>query len=239
MRSMSIRLAACVLALGIAAAASAQMDPIVKSICDKWDPAKNAIKDMTMTGTMDAQTPDGAMKMDLVIKRKGEKVRTDINVNGMTMSNIYDGKDSWMITPMGVQRSPAGQPNPGQSFNDTLPADAKVTGSASVSGRDCHVIEYKDPKNGTPVKLWVDKKTLTPVKSETMNGTKLMTVLFSDHRKVTANYEVPYKIDMQQDGKSMGAMTISSVEVNTGLADDLFVPKAPAGGMGMPMMPQR
>lgn len=239
MVSKRLWVSACVLALVLAGGVWAQEDAVVKSIRDKWDPVKQSVKDMTMTAAMDAQTPEGAMAVEMTIKRKGDKVRTEMNMNGMTMVSIYDGKDSWMVSPMGIQKAPANQPNPGQSMKDSLPDDAKVTGSAKVSGRDCYVIEYKQAQNGNPVKVWVDKKTLTPVKSETLDGKKVSTVLFSDHRKVSGNYEVPFKTEMLQDGKSMGTVTIKNVVVNTGIADDEFVPKAPAGGMQMPMMPTK
>ena len=162
MVSKRLWVSACVLALVLAGGVWAQEDAVVKSIRDKWDPVKQSVKDMTMTAAMDAQTPEGAMAVEMTIKRKGDKVRTEMNMNGMTMVSIYDGKDSWMVSPMGIQKAPANQPNPGQSMKDSLPDDAKVTGSAKVSGRDCYVIEYKQAQNGNPVKVWVDKKTLTP-----------------------------------------------------------------------------
>jgi outer membrane lipoprotein-sorting protein len=230
---------AAALALGIAAGASAQEDAVVKAIRAKWDPAAQAIKDMTMTATMDGQTPDGPMKVDMTIKRKGLKVRTEMNMNGFDMVSIFDGKDHWMVTPMGVQKAPANQRGPGQAMQDTLPADARVTGSEKAGGRDCHVVEYKEAGSGKPVKVWVDKKSLTPVKSEMIDGKKTNLITFSDHRKVTGDYEVPYKTEMQENGKLMGTVVIKTVAVNSGLADDEFVPKAPAGGMQMPMMPKR
>ncbi len=238
MLTRACRVAAGLLAVVLVSTVAAQSDPVIAAISAKWNPAQQGVKDITMTATMNGQTPNGPMTMDMTIKRKGPKVRTEMNMGGMEMVSIFDGKDYWMVTPMGVQRAPASQSGPAQAFRDSLPPDARTAGAETVSGRDCHIIEYKE-STGSAVRLWVDKKTLSPVKSESREGKKTNTVLFSDHRKVSKDYEMPHKIEMIENGKPMGSLVIKSVQVNAGLSDDLFAPQAPTGGMTMPMMPAR
>jgi outer membrane lipoprotein-sorting protein len=187
-----------------------------------------------MTVQQELATADGGFgqqgPLPMTLLRKGLKFRTEMNVQGMTMITIFDGTDVWMVTPMGAQKMPMQMPMPDMGPGKAWPEDARLAGTETVSGRDCCVIEYKDPKNGAPTRLWVDRKSPTAVKSETKQGAETLVALFSDFRNVQGAYEMPYKCDMSSNGKPKGTLTIKSIKVNTGLADDLFNPQSPTAG---------
>ena len=167
--------------------------------------------------------------MQMTVMRKGEKTRTEMNVQGMTMITIFDGTDAWMITPMGAQKMPqVKQQMPDVGPRRAWPEDARLTGTETVSGRDCYVIEFKDPKGGATTRLWADRKSPTAVKSESKHGADTVVALFSDFRKVQGDYEMGFKCDITMNDKPTGTVTIKAVKINTGLADDLFDPNAAA-----------
>jgi len=63
---------------------------------------------------------------------------------------------------------------------------------------------------------------------------KISTALFSDFKKLTGDWQFPYKTEMYQDKTLLSTMIVKSVAVNKGLSDDLFNPdKADAKGPSM------
>jgi len=49
-------------------------------------------------------------------------------------------------------------------------------------------------------------------------------VLFSDFREVADDIALPYKTEVYSDSDLISAVVITAVEINRGLADDLFDP---------------
>ncbi|HOX38196.1 MAG TPA: outer membrane lipoprotein-sorting protein [Candidatus Brocadiia bacterium] len=166
----------------------------------------------------------------------------------MKTTIICDGKNAVMFSPMtGKRPLPEAQSREMSARRGWWEwmKTGTVTGEEKVGDREAIVVEAT-PESGkeTPfTKIWIDKKTLQMIKGEAKNAREgVMTVTCSDFKKVQGELEIPYKTEMKQGDKLMSTVTVKSVEVNKGLADELFDPeklKADKPAMPIPggMMP--
>jgi len=197
------------------------------------------VKDLSLVMEMTAQTPKGEVTTQMTVITKGAKSRAEIEMKsmpggaemppamaGMKTIVIRDGKATWMINPMtGKMQLPEEEAKQYQSqwyCDEYIPKDAEIAGSETISGRDCHVLVVKDDAS-LYSKLWIDKKTLDPVKTETKpDDGKTMIALFSDYKKLSGDWQFPYKTEMYQDKTLVSTMTVKSAEINKGVSDDVF-----------------
>jgi outer membrane lipoprotein-sorting protein len=225
----SVVLPACAMALALATfagTARADDEALMKQIREKWNATVLEVKDITIEQEMKIVTPQGERVMGSIVQRKGEKSRVETDMGGMKMTMINDGTDVWMITPMGARKMPNRQKTPDAADLPKLPDDAKIVRSETVGDRDCQVVQYTRPKETSPTLLWIDPKDLAIAKTEMKQGDKTVTGLFSDFKPVYKDLVMGHKMEISMDGKPMGTITIKSIKVNTGLADDLFTVKA-------------
>jgi len=100
-----------------------------------------------------------------------------------------------------------------------------VTGEDNVGDRDTYVVEAtgESLKEAPFTKVWVDKSMLQMIQGEAKDTPEgVMMITCSDIRRVMGELLLPYKMEMKQDGKLVFSVTVTSVLVNKGLADDLF-----------------
>jgi outer membrane lipoprotein-sorting protein len=243
----SIALAAAVVvvlllcsALAPAKGAAQSWAALSKRMIDDCAKFSRDIKDMTLALDMSVPSSDGAVTSKSILYRKGKRFRAEISMDGMEgagvpaeMANmktivISDGTNVWIIAPMlGKSQVP---PDEGKKYSgqwtcsDYIPADAQVIGSETIDGRACYVLSVLDASSDV-AKLWIDQKDLSLLKmvGKEKEG-EAMTALFSDFRRVADDLELAYKTEMYSGGDLITTMTITSVEINKGLADDLFDP---------------
>ncbi|MGD1048578.1 MAG: hypothetical protein ABR899_07500 [Candidatus Krumholzibacteriaceae bacterium] len=198
------------------------------------------IEDMTLTLDMSVPSSDGAMTSKSVLYRKGNRFRAEVSMEGMAEAGapagmaamktivISDGTNVWIIAPMlGKSQIP---PDEGKKYSgqwtcsDYIPADAQVIGSETIDGRACYVLSVLDASSDV-AKLWIDQKDLSLLKmvGKEKEG-EAMTALFSDFRKIVGDLDLAYKTELYSGGDLIMTTTITSVEINKGLADDLFDP---------------
>ncbi len=196
------------------------------------------VKDISIVMEMRAMSPEGDVVTAISAVQKGKKSRAEIQMQGpggadmppgmadIKMTVIHDGKKTWMISPMmgkmEVPEEEAAKYQHQWSCDEYLPAEAEVAGSETVAGRECLVVVVKD-KTLPYTKLWIDKKTLDPVKTEMKSEDgKTLSAIFSEYKKLTGEWNYPYKTEMFQDETLISTMIAKSVGVNTGVSDDLF-----------------
>ncbi|MDZ7271467.1 MAG: outer membrane lipoprotein-sorting protein [candidate division KSB1 bacterium] len=199
------------------------------------------VRDMTMQQVMENVTDRGKMSSQMTVYLKGDKTRADVqtdlgpgapaNMRSMQTVVIGDGTYYWLVSPMmGTQKLPQEE---GEKYRsnwewwDRMTTEVRVVGEEKVNGRTCHVVEGKS-KQGSPFsKLWIDKQTFLLVKAEGTAGAtaERMSILCSDFHTVHRDFEIPYRTDVFVGGKLSSTTRVTSVKVNTGLADDLFDPK--------------
>jgi len=236
----TIALALTLAALAATAANATEIGDIVAKLQAKYGRYEKLVKDLTMV--MEVSFSDGKNNMtsENTMYYKEPKFRMDSKMDmgqggAMTSSVIFDGTDMWMVSMMGAQK--LGDKDQMKYDRDKswkwwgyLTENGRVTGSETVGGYDCWVIEFPeaDPKAKEKAgpgfsKLWLAKEPLVQVKAEGIFDKKKKAVLiYSDIRPAIGKMEMPYKTETFVDGKLVSTAVIKSVEYNKNLSDDLF-----------------
>ena len=214
---------------------SADMDDITKQMREQ----ESKITDITMTGQIVSMRGNQkGVTSDLAVYRKGDKFRndkvTDIpgtdksNGGKMTSVMIFDGTDYWSISSVTgktrVSKETAQPQHLFMDFSQHVQNEGQLTGTGIVNAHDCYKILLlsKGKSSSGNVLLWIDKKSYAVVKIEDLR-TRSSMVAF-DYRKVSGDIELPFKNNQYKDGKLVSVTTLSSIELNKGLSDDLFDP---------------
>jgi outer membrane lipoprotein-sorting protein len=215
--------------------------------CTKYT---QGIKDITWTMEMEVPSSEGSFKTTSVLYSKGERFRVEVSMEGMedagvpaemagmTTIVISDGTSAWIVNPMmGKSQIPAeeGAKYRGQwSCSDYVPVAAEIIGSEKIGGRDCYVLSVLD-ESSDYAKLWIDQKSFILIKMEGKPQEGVASViLLSDYRKVSGDFEMPFRTEMYSGKDLISTVVVKSVEVNKGLSDDLFDPdKVEASGSDM------
>jgi len=235
--AMILSLLACFALIPAGGSAQTWVD-LSKKLIDDCARFNQGVDDMTLTMEMQVPSSEGTVKTQSVLYRKGERFRAEMTMEGMEDAGlpagmgdmktmvINDGTNVWIIAPMmGKSQVPSdeGAKYRGQwTCSDYIPVDAEIIGSEKVGGRDCYVLAVLD-KSSDFAKLWIDRKNYALLKIEgKKTDDETMVVLFSDFRKVPGGIEMAYKAEMYSDKDLISTVIMKSVEINTGLADDLF-----------------
>jgi len=240
------------LTLGVNQLLATDLASVLEQAKAKYAKFEEEVKDITIVQEMKMVTEEGEITEEMKMLKKGKKFRIE-NVmqmpevpeipEEMALTNviIYDGKDTWMISPfMGKQKLPyeeGKEYQAGMGWWELISEKAKIVGTKKVGGRECYVVEIKEEESAF-TRLWLDKKNLVLIKYESKEAEGETTLLvYSDFRKIKDNWEMPYKTQMYVDGKLMGTFLIKSLEINKGLSDELFDPdKVKVKGFNMEEM---
>jgi len=126
---------------------------------------------MTIVQEMKTATEEGEMTEEIKMLKKGKKFRIETTMQmpevpdmpeEMALTNviIYDGKDSWMISPfMGKQKLPyeeGKEYQTGMGWWELISEKAKIVGTEKVGGRECYVVEIKEEESPF-TRMWLDK----------------------------------------------------------------------------------
>jgi len=227
------------LVLGANQALTADLSSIIKEIKEKYAKFEGEIEDITVIQEMKMITEEGQVTKEMRMFKKGKKFRMETTMQmpeapnmpeemALTTITIYDGKDTWMISPfMGKQKLPYEEGKEyqmGMDWWELVSEKAKIVGTEKVGERECYVVEAKEEES-LFTRLWLNKENLTLIKSENkeLEG-KTMLWVYSDFKKIKGDWEIPHKTEMYMDGKFMGTLLIKSFEINKGLSDELFDP---------------
>ncbi len=203
--------------------------------CTKY---QQSIKDLSWEMEMDVPSSDGSMKSNTLLYSKGKMFRVEVSMEGMEdmgmpagmgeMKTIVigDGKSAWIVNPMmGKSQIPPEEAEKYRakwSCTDYMPVDAEIIGSEKVGEVMCYVLSVID-ESSEYAKLWIDQKGFRVMKMEGKPQEGVASViLLSDYRKVTADFEMPYKTEMYSGNELISTGVVKSVKVNSGLPDELF-----------------
>ena len=193
------------------------------------------IDDSTITGTM--ELIQQGMSGELTIyKKEPNKMRLDIEIMGMLITQAYDGNLAWWVNPQtgATEEMPANEA--ASMKRDALPIDATFNpekygisfaykGKETLEGKDHYVVEqtYAD---GFKVTLYVDCATYLNTKSTGTVSSEMGDLEFeqfpSDYKKVHGLL-IAHKITTYMNGAESRILTITDVQYNTGLEDSLFI----------------
>jgi outer membrane lipoprotein-sorting protein len=232
-------LGAVALAVIVAVPASAQTadDIIAKNQAAQGGLAKlKAVQSVRMTGKM---TVGPGIEAPVVLEMKRPKsMRLDLSIQGMTITQAYDGTTGWMINPMSGRTDPEPLPSEmtklveEQADMDGPLMDYKTKGSTveflgkdKAEGTDCYKLKLT-LKNGDVRTFYIDADSFLLVKLEsktTVRGTdQLSDTIVGDYKDV-GGMMMAHSMDSGQAGQPMRQkMTIDKIDINVVIDDARF-----------------
>lgn len=239
------------LALMFAASLSAQtVDEIIaKNIEAKggYDKLKS-IKTMQATGQFTAQ--NGMVQGTITLyNKRPNKMRMNMDIQGQTMVQAFDGTTGWMIIPfMGTtepQRMPEEQVKSMKSNADMdgVLVDYKkkghkveLLGKEELEGTDVYKLKVTR-KDSSVQYLYLDSDYYIELKMSTViksKGTEQMfDTYLSDYKEVDGTM-VPFAIEQKKGDMLLSQITLSEVKYNVDIDDSYFAmpekKKEPASG---------
>ena len=226
---------AALIALTASALAAQTVDEIVaKNIASRGGAEKwKSIESMKMTGTINA----GGRTIDLIAWTKRPNLsRQEMSSNGEKAVQAFDGTRFWVMPPgaPGPQemKGPPAELAKAQSEFDSVLFDYKNKGATvELVGRESDerraVYHLKITRKGGAVQhYFLDADTGIERKiTSTLNGpngqTATATIEFGDFRNVDG-VMVPYTIKNLVDGRPVSQVTVSTIEFNVPIENDLF-----------------
>jgi outer membrane lipoprotein-sorting protein len=210
---------------------------ILKKMIDAMGGRKvlESVRDSTLTGTWE-MTQMGMSGNLTMYQKEPNKMRWDGEVQGMVITQAYDGATAWWLNPQSGAREDMPE-SMAENFkrsamgNDTLLDPAKFgisfayKGKEKINNKDYFILEetYSD---GYKVTLYIDPETYLPYKAKSKSlspsGAEVESETFmSDYRKIEGAM-IAHSITITQGGQEFMKMTFTSVKFNTGLEDSLF-----------------
>ena len=248
-----------ILFLGVGQGFSQSVSDILRKAESNYKNFNQDFKDMAMVFDAKIYTPQGEMTSEMKLFTKGEKSRSEIvmqfpesagmpeGMGSMQTIIIFDGQDTWMISSFaGKQKLTSEeaeeqtQYQTGMNWWQSISDKAKYIGIEKINNRECYVLEIEAGGDSHYSKIWVDKKSLFLIKTESKNDSgETMRMIFSDFRKIKNNWELPYKTEGFMDEVQTMTILLKSFAINQGLPDDLFdVNKVELSGPNMQEMMQ-
>lgn len=194
-----------------------------------------AITDTTINGSME-MVQFGMTGSLTMYQKEPNKMRMDIEVMGMIITQAYDGEVAWMVNPQtgATEEMPENyaQEIKRQALgNDSLlnPEKYGITyefkGKEKIEEKEYLVLE-QTMSDGHKTTLYVDPETYLTYKTKgTALGQAGVEVLaetiLGDYKKVEGIF-VPHTFTTFQDGQEFMRMTITKVTLNSNIEDDFF-----------------
>jgi hypothetical protein len=223
--------------IAMPAAAQTADDIIGKNNDAKGGLAKQkAVQSVRMTGRA---TVGPGIEAPIVLELKRPKsLRIDIAVQGMTITQAYDGTVGWMLNPLSGRTDPESVPPEAlrvmeeQADMDGPLIDYKSKGHAvellgkeKVEGTDCYKLKVT-LKNGDVRTIFIDTESNLEVKVDgrtMIRGTEQVSDTLLGDWKDVGGILMPHSIDNGQPGAPMRQkITIDKIELNVPLEDARF-----------------
>lgn len=203
----------------------------------------NAVQTVKATGTASLMGGQVEAPMTLVLKRP-TSMRLDLNVQGKSIVQAFDGATAWMIMPfMG-----SGDPQK-MSEEDTKAVkddsdfvggplfDYKAKGSAvellgkeDVDGSSAYKIKVTR-SSGTVQYVYLDAQTFLTMRSSGKRkqmGQELDLDVNVGNYKAVNGVMVPFSMEQKSSGKTMSQFTLEKIEMNVPTDDSIFrMPEKP------------
>ncbi len=221
---------------------------IAKNIAAKGGMAKmKAVQSVRITG--DVETGEMQAGFTQVYKRP-MKMRLDISIQGLTLTQVYDGQNGWQIAPFTGKTDP--EPLAADDLKNTQEqadfdgplADYKqkgntveLIGKEKTSGVDTYHLKVT-LKSGGIRNLYLDARTFlaskTVAKITTHGSDVELETMIGDYREIEG-LMFPFSVEQQPVGGQgpKQKITLKKVELNVRVEDSVFkmpavVPPAPA-----------
>jgi outer membrane lipoprotein-sorting protein len=199
--------------------------------------AMEEIKDQTISGTFELVSMGMEGSITFYFKEPN-KLRQEMEVMGMLITNAYDGEIGWMINPqtgtveehsedmqVEIEREALSSGFSVFLYPEKYGIIYKVKDKETIENIDCIVMEQIFP-DGHITTMYIDSETyLLYITKEMatgqMGGDVEQEIFVSDYEKV-GGVMFAHTITIYQDGEEFMTATITEVKLNTGLEDSLF-----------------
>jgi outer membrane lipoprotein-sorting protein len=210
---------------------------IAKHIAAQGGLAKlKALQSIRMTGNFES----GGMQAGFTqVFKRPMKMRLDLSVQGLTMTQAYDGQRGWQVVPFSGKKDP--EPMTGDELkNAQEQADidgplvdykskgntVELIGKEKVADKDSYHLKVM-LKNGSERDLYLDATTFLGLKTSaktTMRGTEIeLESMLGDYRDVNG-LKFPFSIEQHQTGGEgpEQKITFTKIELDPPLQDSIF-----------------
>ena len=193
------------------------------------------IEDMTSSGSLE-MIQMGMSGSITMYKKEPNKVRMDIEVMGMIITQAFDGETAWMVNPQTGSKEEMSEEQAENMNRMALGADALLypekygisfayKGKEKIEEKEYLVLEQTFA-DGHKATLYIDPKTylIYKTKSTTMNqmGVEVESETFESDFKKVNGMTIAYSITIFQDGEEFMKLTLTDITFNSGLEDSLF-----------------
>jgi predicted Zn-dependent peptidase len=199
--------------------------------------AAQAVKDLTRTGEMSLDSPQGPMSIKSVqIIKFPNKALSRLTTPVGEIVQGFDGQTAWVKTPQGVQEAPGSYRDElantplretiGLLQNANSPGmTVQSIGKDDIDGRPVDVVAIEDTSRNLEVKLFLDATTGLPLKksyaAELMGQPGKVDEVYGDYRDI-GGVKVPFRVTLFSDGKKVGDLKVTDVKFNTNVEDSIF-----------------
>lgn len=193
------------------------------------------IKDATMTGTIEL-TQMGMSGTMTRYQKEPNKLRMDMEIMGMVITQAYDGQKAWMTNPQSGATEEMPEAQAKEMAREALGNDAllnpaklgityKLLPKATLDGKEYLALEQTTADGHKSVQ-YIDPATYLTYRVDTTGigqaGVEVKVESYaSDYRKV-GQAMVPHAFRIVQDGAEFAKMTLTKITYNTPLDDALF-----------------
>ncbi len=194
-----------------------------------------SIKDMTLSGTLEV-VQQGLSGSITIYKKEPDKMRRDIEIMGMIITQAYDGETAWGVNIQTGITEEMEEQQAAEMKRQSLPIISMLypekygfsfdyKGKEKIEDKDYFVIENTYP-DGFKATLYVDTETYLTYKAKvkTMGpmGYEVESEQFtSDYKKVDGMI-IAHSMVSFIEGEEFMKITFTSVKFNTGLEDSFF-----------------
>jgi len=226
----------------LAAAAAAAQSPTVAEVLDRMIRAQGgraaleAVKDTVISGTVEMVTLGMSGGLTMTMKEP-DKMRLDIEIMGMVLTQAYDGEKAWMINPQMGGAAQEMNAKETADFrrqalgNESLLDPAKFGITYALKGREKikdkeYLVLDQGYQDGEKVTLYVDPDTYLPYKSRgkstDQNGADVESETFLSDYRMEGGLMVAHTMSVYQAGAEFMRMAFTKVAYNTGVQDAFF-----------------
>lgn len=218
---------------GLAQSAKDILDKMIKAQGGKANLEK--IKDTTMSGTLEMVSM-GLSGSLTFYQKEPNKMRMDMELMGMVITQAYDGEIAWGLDPStgSIQEMAGEQAKDIERMalgNDSIlhPEKYGITysykGKETIEGQDYYILEQVF-EDGFSATMYIDAKTYLMYKTKSKAPNQMgievdQEVFTTDYRKVEGMM-VAHEMRIMQDGEEFLTMIFTEVAFNTGLEESLF-----------------
>jgi outer membrane lipoprotein-sorting protein len=222
--------------LSISVVYAQDVDEIINNYFENTGGAGNWEKMQTLQ--VKAVMNQGEMQLNMkMIQKRGDKLRAEIQVQGKTIIQAYDGETGWFINPLMGSEAPQKMPPEmleemqQEKFESELlnyqdkGHSVALEGKEDIEGTETFKLKLTK-KNGDIEYYFFDTEYYVPimqrafVKSGPAKGQETETYI-SDYQEV-GEFMMPFFIDTRMNGQSVMKMTIEGYTLNEEIDDSIF-----------------